>query len=577
MRAQASEGGLSVRAVAGTHVVLLGIDLSQSAAEGLLGFAIRRTGRGDGHAEWLPNLLRFEANKDAPGAGLSDANPIQAFVWGDYAVAPGSRLTYRVEARYGSPGQLETRAAVELDVDVEPEDDGRHGIWFNRGAAGSQAYAEQFDNVDPRTDPAAQKWLSRGLEEALLATIARATGPHVTLRGAFYEFMQETVLKAFADAVARGADVELVVGRPHDAGGNPIYPADENVAKVQAAGLTPHVTWRTQSAGIPHNKFLVVSEQGQPPLVWSGSTNITDGALWGQSNVGHLVHAPPAQLAEDYLAYWEELARDTPTAALRDFNGVHNPVPQGEPPARSVTAIHSPHAGTDVLKWIAERMAGATQAAFFTAPFGISSLLRDVLSTNHAFPIYALLDKPDKNEMELQRANPENEITSGAFLGKPWHQFALERLTESLDPNVHYIHTKYLLVDPLGDDPLVVTGSANFSNASVETNDENIFVIRGDTRVADIYLSEFMRLFTHLSFRARTADAVAGKAAPTPTQRAPVPDDQVLYLSPDDSWTARWYADGTPQRIERELFRAPAPAPAGGAAHATTPATGAGA
>jgi phosphatidylserine/phosphatidylglycerophosphate/cardiolipin synthase-like enzyme len=60
-----------------------------------------------------------------------------------------------------------------------------------------------------------------------------------------------------------------------------------------------------------------------------------------------------------------------------------------------------------------------------------------------------------------------------------------------------YIHTKFLLVDPLGKDPLVVSGSANFSRPSQRINDENMLVIRGDTRVADIYFGEFMRIFDH--------------------------------------------------------------------------------
>ena len=54
-----------------------------------------------------------------------------------------------------------------------------------------------------------------------------------------------------------------------------------------------------------------------------------------------------------------------------------------------------------------------------------------------------------------------------------------------------------MLVDPLSEDPLVITGSANFSKPSQRTNDENMLVIRGDTRVADIYFGEFMRVFDH--------------------------------------------------------------------------------
>jgi phosphatidylserine/phosphatidylglycerophosphate/cardiolipin synthase-like enzyme len=56
-------------------------------------------------------------------------------------------------------------------------------------------------------------------------------------------------------------------------------------------------------------------------------------------------------------------------------------------------------------------------------------------------------------------------------------------------------------VDPLGEDPIVATGSANFSGASQSANDENMVVIRGNPRIADIYFGEFMRIFDHLYSR----------------------------------------------------------------------------
>jgi phosphatidylserine/phosphatidylglycerophosphate/cardiolipin synthase-like enzyme len=61
------------------------------------------------------------------------------------------------------------------------------------------------------------------------------------------------------------------------------------------------------------------------------------------------------------------------------------------------------------------------------------------------------------------------------FLGEP---------KNTLNSN-RYIHTKYMLIDPLGNDPLVVCGSANFSRPSQRTNDENMLVIRGNMRVAE--------------------------------------------------------------------------------------------
>ena len=58
-----------------------------------------------------------------------------------------------------------------------------------------------------------------------------------------------------------------------------------------------------------------------------------------------------------------------------------------------------------------------------------------------------------------------------------------------------------MLIDPLSSNPIVIGGSANFSDASTNKNDENMILIKGNKRVADIYFGEFVRLFSHFSFR----------------------------------------------------------------------------
>jgi phosphatidylserine/phosphatidylglycerophosphate/cardiolipin synthase-like enzyme len=63
--------------------------------------------------------------------------------------------------------------------------------------------------------------------------------------------------------------------------------------------------------------------------------------------------------------------------------------------------------------------------------------------------------------------------------------------------HVFFVHSKVLLIDPLSEDPLICSGSANFSRNSLINNDENMLLIRGDTRVADIYMTELDRIFRH--------------------------------------------------------------------------------
>jgi len=90
----------------------------------------------------------------------------------------------------------------------------------------------------------------------------------------------------------------------------------------------------------------------------------------------------------------------------------------------------------------------------------------------------------------------------------------------------------------------VVTGSANFSAASTNSNDENMLIIRGSRRAADIYFTEFNRLFNHYYFRAVHED-VQG------TQRQST--DASLFL---DETGVQWLKKYAPGKLKAKRLKA---------------------
>jgi len=64
-------------------------------------------------------------------------------------------------------------------------------------------------------------------------------------------------------------------------------------------------------------------------------------------------------------------------------------------------------------------------------------------------------------------------------------------------------------------------------------NDENLLLIRGNTRVADIYLTEFDRLWRHFYFRdiANEIEASGGEA-------------EKPFLDETPGWTDPYFAQG---------------------------------
>ena len=181
MRARRSRDGLSVLATAGTHTVLLGFDLESPA--GCLGFGIHRRDHTEREAYWLRGTKVFPSLVPEPTPGMDVSlgqHPVQGFQWGDYTAKPQHRYTYTVVAFGGRPGALRKLAEVRVDVRTEAEDDGRHGIWFNRGVAGSQAFVKRFGHytppVDAGEDHPAFRWLSRGLGEAFVRFVRQGRG-----------------------------------------------------------------------------------------------------------------------------------------------------------------------------------------------------------------------------------------------------------------------------------------------------------------------------------------------------------------------------------------------------------------
>ena len=546
MREQVSDGPLRVRATAGNNVVLLGMDLAEPDTAGLLGFAVERTDHTEGERYWLPNALTFDGAPAGPQSLLSVNSPVQTFRWGDYTAKPDHDYTYRVVAMKGRPGALQSGHEVSLRVRTEGLRLGEHTVVFNRGAAASQLYAHRFHNRRPDqvAHREAYKWLSRGLEEALLAFIGQAQDSSWTLRGALYQFTYPPVLQALRIAADSGADVRLVVDMDTSADG----PREKNLAAIDTAGLGDLVIRREHCAAIAHNKFIVALKDRAPVAVWTGSTNITEGGVFGHSNLGHAVR--DRGLAGDYLAYWEQLSSDPTSAALRPWVGAHPAVPTTTPPP-GTSHLFSPRRGSGaLLDWYAGLIRSASSSVFLTAAFGVTERLRTAFLEDGDALRYVLMDTARGGiDLQIRNGDPDNQVSVGAAVPAGFGRW-LEESTLDLNDHAKFIHTKFLLIDPLSDDPTVITGSANFSPDSVSSNDENMLVIQGNTAVADTYLTEFMRLFTHYEFR-----HALQKQAPDPGSAVRAqPVTARRHLTPDDSWVHRWYEPGSPREKERHLF-----------------------
>lgn len=512
---------LAVRAIGGLHVVTVAWDFvegQEAKRDGLLGFAIERSEFKDGEVVeryFLRGIKRFKSKDEgtAPGTPVpTSEHPVQSFQWGDYTAKPATTYRYRIVPVYGQPKLLDlddaSATTVEITTEAEaghagPDGETCHDIYFNRGVAGSQAYARKFgqnqpDETQPESDQ--MKWLSRGLFEALTGFIARAAGEDAAdykIRAMFYEFRYLPVGLALKEARNAGADVAIR------------YEAqsykDANEAMIAQAAIKGICKPQKSRAGIRHNKFVVLIHNDIPTAVWTGSTNISAGGIFGHSNVGHAIW--DKDLAQKYLDYWDRLAAPDVTRkplVAANLEVEPTPAPDSTPPADRMLTLFSPRDDKETLEtlhWYADLMGSAQKILCMTFAFDLDPVFSEVLQRADKTLRYAVFDKnlAPADETKIDLAG-NSVIAVGAKLELGDMENFIGEVLTGFNTN-QYIHDKFMLVDPLGDDPIVVTGTANFSAASQHANDENMLVIRGNKRVADIYFGEFMRVFDHLYSR----------------------------------------------------------------------------
>ena len=582
MRVLKISGDFRARGFSGTRTVLIALDCAEERRPGLLGFAFKRevVGAADGKAKWLRSLKVFKsivpdpknardpADPTRPMRFLTLDHPVQSFLWGDYTAEPDTLYRFTILPMYNRPGELEPRGEIKFEIRTEKEFDQGHGIWFNRGAIASQAFAREFGNKAPSDEeannPQAEEtaWLSRGLLEACLRFI-QGTPAGDGLRLAAYEFTYPPVLNALKAAIDRGVDVRIIY---HDTTGATGQEKNANEKAIAEASLPrraggKQVLFPRAKTKIPHNKFIVRLRNGtNPAQVWTGSTNFTPSGFLGQSNVGHLV--ADAAVAERYLSYWEALRRDPELEEARRRAMDLTPNPPELVPPNSVSPVFSPRTKSKLLKWYGRRIEDAAGSVMFTAAFGVTQTLVEPLAKDRDFLRFILMEKPPVQAVKKALAKDRDLIISyGAVLGEMYEfkngqptarkrikEFELDKWLLQEDHFRHrgfvfFVHTKFLLIDPLSDDPLICSGSANFSPDSLLANDENMLLIRGNTRVADIYLTEFDRIFRHFYFR-DVANEVEAKGS----------EAEGVFLEETDEWTESYFKPGLFKTRRRQMF-----------------------
>ncbi|HEV2628568.1 MAG TPA: phospholipase D-like domain-containing protein [Pseudolabrys sp.] len=460
----------------------------------------------------------------------STQSPIRRCIWTDHSVVDSNNVSYRVTAmKNAAGGGFAPDAASASDWTAPTVATGEAGggltCYFNRGTLMSQIVS-RFVNGDvsdaslrqflvdlEKPGFNARRYLSGDILPNILKFLRDADRRGSAIHLAIYEINDHELVDALKPFGKRG---HVLLG---NGGATKPWVAQE----LTAAGV--EVRHRDLSHGhgtspSVHNKFLVESDAAgkNATRVLTGSTNWTTTGLCTQLN--NVLIVENAVLASRFLDQWGKLvaAGDAMPPGLVATNSV--PKTDGD-----LALYFAASKDEAEFKPVLDLIAGAKHGILFLmfAP-GNSPLLK------------ALLDRVLKNDIYVRgvvsRVVPPKNPTDGDVTkvggevvksGAPAQDFYDDvtlpsgvsaedhpsweetefNVAEMLNNHLMAIvHSKVIVVDPFSDNCAVITGSHNFSDSASHKNDENLVIVRGNTRLGQAYAVHINGVYDHYSWRA---------------------------------------------------------------------------
>jgi phosphatidylserine/phosphatidylglycerophosphate/cardiolipin synthase-like enzyme len=546
--------------------------------DGCLGFAIHQIDIDANKETVLPALARFE-NQDKSLKLTSEQAPIQKFWWKDLFARHGGTYQYRIVPMGGTPGgTLTPLQGVEPLVSNKitlTEKRPPFSAYFNRGIVATQALSHALNDkpsiqalaphiLDPK-DPIRIRLMGQ-LSDGVTELLDRADKEGGTIHGALYELNDPQGLEVRLQAADKGdpKSRNVILGNEQVAKTD-TTPANEdadseNRENLKKAGV--NVIDRILHVGdIPHNKFLVLTQNDTPTAVLSGSTNWTSTGLCTQTNNALIINSQ--EVAERYIACWNAIKADIEAAdgdqkklqspTQRTFNHTNNAnsisSPIKLPGGVTVEVMFSPNTEhmlksppkevPNDMKRVFDLIDGAKQAVLFLAfDPGNNSILdaagRALAKNPDLFVRGALTNaqratkfsealhqggasdqddggkptgvtvvgepgKPKKKGAKLPSAKPDFRAVPAGAINATDVFGAWE--AEMAKFGFAIIHNKIVVIDPFSDNCAVVTGSHNLGFRASHNNDENMVIIRGHKGLAEAYACHVLDLYDHYAFR----------------------------------------------------------------------------
>ena len=289
------------------------------------------------------------------------------------------------------------------------------------------------------------------IEAALISLLSSAS---TSIDACLYSMGRDSIRDALLQAHGRGVAVRVACETEYAAGFRVLEDAGIPVAQDNRSGLM-------------HNKFFVIDRR----IVWTGSTNMTNEGFSSNHNNSPAIVCPELALA--YEAEFEEMFIERRFGTAKTDNTPHCLTCDGI----VIDSYFSPSDGSE--ERLIEEIRDADTSIYFAIYYFTSDAVREALVERAAtgVTVQGVYDASGAG-------HPAAEYEALCRAGMP---IKVEDFRGRL-------HHKFMVIDVDGTDPVVVTGSYNWTSAGTKKNDENTLIIH-DLAISQTYYEEWNHIW----------------------------------------------------------------------------------
>lgn len=377
-------------------------------------------------------------------------------------LTPGTIYHVKVGSSLGEVQFFSTDQVVITASD--PTSTGKINVYFNQSVE-----HEYADSVNAEGDV-----------NLLSKLMQRVNSANHSIDFCFYSVTQEEAAQVLIAAFQRGVKVRVITERDN---------SDNSPIQLMKSAGIPVIDdgyGNNNGYGLMHNKFMIVDHRDNSSFsddwVWTGSYNISFAATY--NNAENVVEIQDQSMAECYTLEFNEMwgsATDTPNATNSAFSSrkTVNTPRYFNINGVDVMQVMSPSDGG--VNYIVNEIAQAQHSIYFCIYSFTQYLIADAMQEKwynvDNFKVKGVFDAPGNQY--------DNYVGTGSY---PWNPPA----DAVLENEAGILHHKYMIIDGNGGSgqPVIITGSYNWSLSAESSNDENFLIFRDNT-ISNLYFQEF--------------------------------------------------------------------------------------